>query len=60
MTRTIGEQLGANNTETAANKVNTAYLIYMKIKCKINICRSSLIKSGKNGKNIMTLFKKQF
>lgn len=43
MTRTIGEQLGSNNTENAANKLNTAYLMNMKIKCKICICRSSLI-----------------
>lgn len=42
MTRTIEEQLGANNTENTANKVNIAQPLNKKLKCKINICRSSL------------------
>lgn len=42
ITRTIGEQFDANNTEDPANKVNIAFLMNTKIKCKINIC-SSLI-----------------
>lgn len=43
ITRTIGEQLDANNTENPANKESIAYLMNTKIKCKINISRSSLI-----------------
>lgn len=43
ITRTIGEQLDANNTANPANKENIACLMNTKIKLKISISRSSLI-----------------